>query len=169
MRVRRRAEAAAVGAAVLATSACGGSTAPSGDALLHLHVPNNVTVTTARVAGLGTIVVDGQGHTLYMFPPDAGGRVSCTGTCAGTWPPLVIADGHDARAGRGIIAGNLSTLPDPNSGQRVVTYGGYPLYRYSSDVSTGTANGQALFNNGGPWYVLSPDGQSITVDPDAAK
>ena len=159
--VTRAALAAAALAAVAATSACGSST-QHGDALLQLPVPGAVTVTTRHVDGLGTILVDGRGRTLYMFPPDAGGRVSCTGACAGTWPPLVIADGRRPTAGRGVDAEDLSTLPDPNSGARVVTYSGYPLYRYASDLSAGSADGQALFNNGGPWYVLDPNGQPVT-------
>lgn len=170
MTFRARLTAVAVcGAALLAAGGCGGSTAPRRDALLHLRTPDSVTVATARVHGLGIIVVDGQGRSLYLFPPDAGGRVSCTGTCAGTWPPLTIADGHRPTAGPGIIAADLSTLPDPNSGQRVVTYGGYPLYRYASDVDAGTADGQALFNNGGPWYVLSPAAQPVTTNLHAVR
>jgi hypothetical protein len=61
----------------------------------------------------------------------------------------------------------LSTVADPNTGARVVTYAGYPLYRYAGDLAAGTANGQALFVDGGPWYVLDPDGQPVTTDPGA--
>jgi predicted lipoprotein with Yx(FWY)xxD motif len=115
------------------------------------------------------VLVDGQGRTLYMFPPDAGSQVTCTGPCAGTWPPLVIQDGHGATAGSGVIAADLGTLADPNTGARIVTYAGYPLYRYAGDVTAGTANGQALFLNGGPWYAVRANGQSVTVNPAARR
>lgn len=134
------------------------------DSLLNLAVPTRVTVAIRTLPGLGAVLVDGQGRTLYMFPPDAGSRVSCTGPCAGTWPPLVIAAGAAPGAGAGVNGQDLSTLPDPNSGARVVTYAGFPLYRYAGDLGPGSANGQALFVDGGPWYVLDPDGQPITTD-----
>jgi predicted lipoprotein with Yx(FWY)xxD motif len=153
---------ASVIVAVAALAGCG-SDGASGDALLRLPVPDAVTVGTRDVAGLGTVLVDGHGHTLYMFPPDAGSKVTCAGACAGTWPPLSIADGHRPKAGAGVNAAVVSTLADPNSGQRVVTYAGYPLYRYAGDLRAGTANGQALFLNGGPWDALTPAGQPVTT------
>ena len=156
-------------AALLAVAGCasGGSGGTAHDTLLPLPVPAHVTVSSRQVDGLGTVLVDGQGHALYMFPPDAGRGVTCTGPCAGVWPPLVITTGATPSAGAGVIKADLGTVTDPNTGARVVTYAGYPLYRYSGDLDAGTANGQALFTNGGPWYVLDPDGQPVTTDPDA--
>lgn len=162
--MKRRA-IATVSTALLLTSCGGGAAHAEGDSLLLQRVPSHVTVTTRPVTGLGRILVDGAGFALYMFPPDAGGRVSCTGPCAGTWPPLAIAAGH-LPAAAGINAADLGTLHDPNTGARVVTYLGYPLYRYAGDLTPGVANGQALFNNGGPWYVLDPAGQPVTTDPE---
>lgn len=168
--IRRTAVAVALAAAVLAGAGCssGGGSAGSGRAggsLLPLAVPLHVSVGVRQVDGLGRVLVDGQGRTLYMFPPDAGRGVTCTGACAGTWPPLVIADSNAPTADAGVIKADLSTVADPNTGARVVTYAGYPLYRYAGDVGAGTANGQALFLDGGPWYVLDPDGQPVTVRP----
>jgi predicted lipoprotein with Yx(FWY)xxD motif len=107
--------------------ACSPDCKASRDALLQLPVPTNVAVQARQIAGLGLVLTDSQGHALYMFPPDAGSRVSCTGPCAGTWPPLVIAEGDKPTAGGGgVNAQDLSTLADPNTGARIVTYGGYP-------------------------------------------
>lgn len=160
---RRVACAGAVGA-LLVIAGCGasGSTQPR-DTLLGLRVPDQVTLEARHVAGFGDVLVDGQGHSLYMFPPDAGSQVRCTGGCAGTWPPLVIANGHNATASKGVDANAIGSVPDPNSGQRVVTYNGYPLYAYAGDLAAGTANGQALFLDGGPWYLLDPHGEPITA------
>jgi predicted lipoprotein with Yx(FWY)xxD motif len=136
---------------------------------LQLEVSTTVTLTVHPVAGLGSVVTDGQGRTLYMFPPDAGSRVSCTGPCAGTWPPVVIASNHRPSGGAGIDVGEIGTVPDPNSGAKIVTYAGFPLYRYEGDAAAGTANGQGLFLDGGPWYALTPAGQPITaVDKSAS-
>ena len=118
--------------------------------------------------GLGTVLTDGAGHTLYMFPPDAGSRVSCTGPCAGTWPPLATSTTHPA-GGVGVDSSLLATRPDPNSGARIVTFAGYPLYRYAGDVTAGTANGQALFLDGGPWYALTPAGNPVTTTVDGGR
>lgn len=147
-------------------TACGSGPKTTRDALLEIPVPQQVSVDVRPVAGLGDVLTDSSGRTLYMFPPDAGSQVTCRGGCAGIWPPLVIADGHSPTAGSpALIAADLGTLADPNTGQRIVTYGGYPLYRYSGDLTAGTANGQALFLNGGPWYALSPDLSPVTVVP----
>jgi predicted lipoprotein with Yx(FWY)xxD motif len=155
----------AVVAAGTALSACSGSAGAKGDPLLMVPVPSAVTVTTGTVAGLGMILTDSTGHALYMFPPDAGGQVHCTGACAGTWPPLVIESGHKPTARGQVNAADLGVIADPNTGAQIVTYGGYPLYRYAGDLTAGVANGQNLFSDGGPWYVLHPDMQPVTVNP----
>ena len=83
---------------------CSGSAVSHRDSLLQIPVPTQVTVqaqTDRRTRNV--VLTDAQGHALYMFPPDAGSRVSCTGPCAGTWPPLVIAAGHQPTAGAGGI------------------------------------------------------------------
>ena len=89
----------------------------------------------------------------------------CSGACAGTWPPLVIANGHQPTITSGVRAQDVGTLHDPNTGQQVVTYGGYPLYTYAGDLHPGQTNGQGLFLDAGPWYLLSPDGDPITSTP----
>lgn len=150
-------------------AACGsGGHAAAGDPALPQRPAPTAAVTVITVPGLGQVLADGSSRALYMFPPDAGGRVTCTGPCAGTWPPLSVTDGVTPAAGAGVDPHLLGTLADPNTGGRVITYGGYPLYRYAGDVDGGTAHGQALFLNGGPWYVLDPDGQPVTTDPGAA-
>ncbi len=144
---------------------CGHAQAKLGNPLLEIPVPAHVTVEARDIRGLGEALVDGQGRTLYMFPPDAGSQVTCTGGCTGIWPPLVISTKDKPTAGPGIIAADLGTLRDPNTGAYIVTYGGFPLYRYSGDMEAGAANGQGLFLNGGPWYAVDPDLAPITVIP----
>lgn len=161
-----RLAAALLLAGLLTASGCSQATM-SRDALLSIPVPTQVTVGVRTIAGLGAVLTDDQGRTVYMFPPDAGSRVSCTGPCAGTWRPFVVAPGHAPAAGPGVQRADLSTLHDPNTGARIVTYNGFPLYRYAGDVSPGTANGQDLFLNAGPWYAVDPGGQPITSTPNA--
>jgi predicted lipoprotein with Yx(FWY)xxD motif len=134
--------------AILAT-ACGTSSHPT--------VPDQVTVDARPVAGLGTALVNDQGYALYMFAPDKQSRVTCTGTCAGVWPPLLVSATGKIVAGPGVNAALLGRVPNPGGGY-VVTYNRWPLYTYVSDTAPGEATGQALDLNGGLWYVIRPSG-----------
>ncbi len=121
-------------------------------------------LSTKVLAGLGSVLVDAQGHTLYIFLPDNRTRVSCQGTCAQIWPPVKLANSQKPVASGELQPSLLSSDPDPEGG-RVVTYAGWPLYTYISDTAPDTAAGQALNANGGLWYVLSPSGAVITKTP----
>ena len=46
------------------------------------------TVHARNVAGVGTVLVNRAGRTLYLFNPDQQKKVTCTGRCAKAWPPL---------------------------------------------------------------------------------
>lgn len=127
--------------------------------------PGPATVAVRDVPGLGRVLVDGRGYTLYMFEPDGRHAVSCTDACAGSWPPL-MRHGVAPRAGAGVRRDLLGSVPDPEGG-RVVSYGGWPLYTYASDTKPGQANGQALDLNGGPWYVIRPSGKPV-IPPEAS-
>ncbi|MEV5989098.1 hypothetical protein AB0L85_29575 [Streptomyces sp. NPDC052051] len=109
---------------------------------------------------LGDILVDGEGNVLYIFKPDDASTVSCTFGCATEWPPLSAIDGKSPEAGDGVDATLLSTLPNP-AGGHVVTYHGWPLYRYAADQVPGQHLGQDVFLNGGDWYVMRPDGKPL--------
>lgn len=152
-------------------SGCGsGDTATDErDVVLPQVAAEEVTVELVTVPGLGEVLADEEGYVLYMFPPDAARLVTCTGPCAGSWPPLAIEDDAEPTAGQGVDPELLGTLPDPNTGGQVVTYGGHPLYFYASDVDPATAHGQALFLNGGPWYVLDADGRPLTAQPEGSR
>jgi predicted lipoprotein with Yx(FWY)xxD motif len=109
-------------------------------------------VSTSEVKGLGTILVDGEGFTLYLFKMDTGDTSTCTSDCSSTWPAL-YTDGAPT-AGGDADASLLGTSDFPGGGTQV-TYDGHPLYRYSGDQAPGDANGQEI---GEIWYAVSPDG-----------
>jgi len=109
---------------------------------------------------LGKILVDGKGDVLYIFKPDNASTVSCTFGCATDWPPLAAVGGASPSSGDGVDAAQLGTLPNP-AGGRVVTYHGWPLYRYAADSAPGQHRGQNAFLNGGEWYVMRPDGKPL--------
>jgi predicted lipoprotein with Yx(FWY)xxD motif len=120
----------------------------------------SLVVSTKTLPKLGTVLVNAQGLTLYMFVPDARKKVTCVGGCAVAWPPLKVAAGAKVVASGSVKAALLGSDADP-AGGRVVTYDGWPLYRWVGDTAPGKATGQALNANGGLWYVLGPSGTPI--------
>jgi len=155
--------AAAVLLVVLSASACTSSgtavTAPFSTAPPTLGHNPVYEVMAGSVSGLGPLLVDGQGLTLYMFTTDQRGTPSrCYDICAVQWPPLILARGSVSPiAGPGIETRLLGTAPR-SDGTTQVTYNGWPLYLWPPDRSPGKATGQALTNAGGRWYVVDPAG-----------
>jgi predicted lipoprotein with Yx(FWY)xxD motif len=106
------------------------------------------------------VLVDGAGFSLYVFGPDRRRDVSCTATCALSWPPLTVSAGTKPSTGPGVEAG-LVGITSTSGGADVVTYDRWPLYTYVADVSPGMDSGQGINLNGGPWYLMQPDGQPL--------
>jgi predicted lipoprotein with Yx(FWY)xxD motif len=121
-------------------------------------------ITTGTVNGLGTVLVDGKGITVYMYATDVRGRPSrCYNICAVQWPPVVLPPGVTRPvAGPGVHPSLLGTAPRTD-GSTQLTYNGWPLYLWPPDRAPGQATGQALTNAGGLWYVLSPAGDPIVT------
>ena len=119
-------------------------------------------VTTGEVSGLGNVLVDGKGFTLYLFLPDRhSSHSACNGACAVAWPPLLLPKGTTAPlAGHGLRPSLLGTTVR-SGGEIQVTYNGWPLYLWANDASPGEATGQGLNNLGGLWFVVSPKGSPI--------
>jgi predicted lipoprotein with Yx(FWY)xxD motif len=126
--------------------------------------PPSYELRTGTVNGLGTVLVNGKGLTLYMFVPDKqSGTSTCYGRCAEAWPPLVLPTGTTTPlAGPGIESSLLGTT-HRTDGTVEVTYNKWPLYLWVGDSEPGQATGQAINNNGGLWYVLTPSGHLITT------
>ena len=150
--------APALAGVLLAAGGCA-SSAPAASG----HGPK-VTVQARHIDGVGQVLVTAKGYALYMFEPDNQRSVTCTGACAGSWPPVKVPDGGSYSAGAGADRSLLGADPDPEGGQ-VLTYNGWPLYTYTGDVQPGQATGQAIDLNGGEWYVLRPNGQPLKPTP----
>ena len=112
---------------------------------------------TVRVSpsGLGRIVTDGDGNTLYLFMRDEAGPSECNDLCTEIWPPMVDA----VSAGEGLDASLLGTTT-PQDGTEQVTYNGWRLYYFSSDNAPGDANGQGIND---VWWAVSPTGVALTA------
>jgi predicted lipoprotein with Yx(FWY)xxD motif len=116
-------------------------------------------------SGLGEILVDSEGHTLYLFKKDSDAESACAGTCANAWPPL-RANGEptlDGAANPSLVA----TIRRPD-GAPQVTYNGHPLYRYQGDQRPGNTAGQGSTAYGAAWYALSPAGNQVSSNGGAS-
>ena len=155
-RARLVVPAALVGLA-LSLSACGGgvstlSSPPTTDASLTL---------TLQRSPVGPILATGGGDTLYDFVPDTPTHSACLNDgCVFQWPPLVV--NGPIHLGPGLKRALVGTLRRPD-GSTQLSYGGHPLYTYNGDVSPGVIMGQAIDQDGGPWYVIDAKGQQLTT------
>jgi predicted lipoprotein with Yx(FWY)xxD motif len=113
-------------------------------------------VKVAAVDGLGQLIVDAEGMTLYDFHKDRGTTSACYGACAEAWPPLVTSG--DPRASGGADAAMLGTT-ERDDGTTQVTYAGHPLYTFVEDRKPGEANGNDVDAFGAEWYALQPNGE----------
>ncbi len=141
---------------VLALAGCGAS--PAAHAM---KVTRFVEVRSVYFAQFrATALADAAGYALYVFAPDDRRAVTCTGSCALTWPPLTVTAGRRPALGPGVRAGlvGADTAPDRS---HVVTYDGWPLYTYTGDVDPGEATGAGIDLNGGAWYLIRPDGAPL--------
>jgi predicted lipoprotein with Yx(FWY)xxD motif len=118
----------------------------------------SLTLTVQR-SPAGSILATGRGDTLYDFGPDTPTRSACVNVgCVYQWPPLRAPE--TVRVGPGLEGALVGTVRRPD-GSLQLTYGGHPLYTYIRDSVPGMVSGQAIDQDGGPWYVLSPAGNEI--------
>lgn len=112
--------------------------------------------------GIGQILVNSQGRTLYLFKADQGTKSACTGACAGAWPPLVVKG--KPSLGAGINASLVSTTTRPEGTTQVV-YNGHPLYLFAQDRKAGETNGQGVSAFGAAWFALNSGGDQVSAQP----
>lgn len=124
----------------------------AGGAILPQGAPE---LATAVVSGLGTVLTDGEGLTLYRFDKDTANpsRSTCDGGCARQWPPVVGTAG-EVRV-RGVDQALVASV-ERDDGSRQLTVGGWPVYRFAEDAAPGQAGGQGV---GGTWFAAAADGK----------
>ena len=157
---------AALALVALGVAACGGGgggggtsyTAPT--AAPTNNTPASQPATGQVTAGSSTFtsfVSSSNQHTLYTFGADSANTSNCTTAsgCTGIWPPYTAPAGTSASslgAGFGLITRSDGSLQ--------YTYQNYPMYVYSGDSASGTANGQGITSYGGTWDAAQPAGAS---------
>jgi len=175
MFARTRIALAAAPALILLLSACSSSTAapaapapavssaPAASApapassSAAVKAPADAATLAVKVvdSGLGKILVDGKGMTLYMYTKDTQGSnaSTCSGGCLTAWPALL---GKPTK-GDGADDSKLGSFTRTD-GSVQATYNGWPLYYYAKDTKVGDVTGQ---NVGTVWFVLDHDGTPI--------
>lgn len=164
-RIRLRLAAIVLVAALgLVAAGCGGgsssSSAPKSGVAGAEHTLSTVVLKTRKISGLGVVLVNRKGRTLYVFMKDQHRHVTCTGSCAGFWPPLKWKSKSKPTAGGAAKQALMGSDKNP-SGGRVVTYNKWPLYTYSGDSGAGQTHGEGQNLNGGKWYVISAKGKLV--------
>ncbi|MBV8216951.1 MAG: hypothetical protein JO325_00690 [Solirubrobacterales bacterium] len=142
-------------------TASAATSAPSASSTTSAAAPAaaGVTVKTAKGSS-GTYLVGPDGRALYLWVADTGGKSSCSGACAGAWPPLVTKGAPTA--GPGVAASDLGTTKR-SDGTEEVTYKGHPLYYFVADKSAGSTSGQGSDSFGAKWWLVAPSGTAITT------
>jgi predicted lipoprotein with Yx(FWY)xxD motif len=145
-----------------------GVTPTGGKAGALAEAPNapktaNTKLSAGQIAGVGPILTDQDGFTLYLFEKDSKkpSKSNCEGACATTWPP-VIAQG-DIQL-QGIDKKIVSTVKRAD-GSEQVTVGGWPVYRFAKDTQPGDAKGQGV---GGTWFTIEARGCKSGATPPPA-
>jgi len=112
----------------------------------------------ANDPGLGMILTDGLGFTLYYFTKDALPDTSlCTGGCVDNWPLFYI---ENPELGDGLVMEDFGVIEHPEGGMQT-TYKGWPLYYWVNDLIPGETKGEAV---GNVWFVAKPDYSIMLMD-----
>lgn len=147
-------------AASLLLAACGSSSSSSSAASSSAPAASGsaVTVKTASVGSLGTVLVNDKGMTLYHLSGERAGKLICTSSsCVHIWIPLTVP-AHSKLAGS--VSG-LGMIKRPN-GVEQVSYKGQPLYRFVKDTAPGQAKGEGI-KDVGTWTVVTTSAKSSTA------
>src|SRR5689334_9790623 len=131
----------------------------------HPAAASGRTVVALEKTGLGPVLVDSRGRTLYLFEKDRNSVSMCNTACLAYWPALT--SGHTPIAGKGVQQ-SLLGLSRAQNGVRQVTYAGHPLYTFVGDKKAGQTTGEGLNNFGAEWYALGVRGQKVEANPSAS-
>ena len=157
------------GAALLVATACsssaGSTAAPAaaGSPSTSGGTDPSTMFSTANVSGLGTVVVDGRGHTVYVLTADRTTNVPCEDStgCTKIWPDLPFPSGtSSATAGTGVQPSLLGSMKQ-SDGQTYPTYNHWLMYEYTADTGPAQGHGEGIQSFGGTWYALDASGHLV--------
>jgi len=162
---RSKAVLGAIGVAAVILSACAKSapTASGGTG----SQPGGMTAAqlqTSNVSGLGSLLDNPQGLTLYHLTSEKGATLECTSSsCVALWHPLLLGPNGELPALPAGASGSVGKVSRPD-GTAQVTVNGMPLYTFAGDSAAGQVNGQGIPGEGipGTWFAVSSSGASAS-------
>jgi len=125
--------------AALTLAACASSSTSTPPAAGGTSAPPASSGSTVQVANspqYGSILVDAQGNTLYLYGLDTGKTSACTGTCTSNWPALTVSGSPSA--GTGVDASLL-------------------LYTFTGDSTPGATSGEGVED----FFIISSTGDKV--------
>ena len=144
-------------------AACVSSSSSSSSASASNVSAGTAVVKTASVSSLGaSVLVDGQGLTLYHLSGEQNGRWICvSAACMKLWHPLAVPTGGSLSGS----VGSLASVKRPG-GAVQVTFKGLPLYSFIGDTKPGEAKGQGV-KDVGVWTAVTANGSTVSMSAPA--
>jgi len=157
--------AAAATAGLVAACSSGGTSqaaAPAGAGPASPASASRGTVVSVRtLPGVGSVLVNRSGMTVYSSEQEASGTIECTGGCLSFWMPVKAASATALHGSSG-VTGTLGTIHRQDNGVTQLTYNGKPLYTFRLDHAPGEAHGNNFTDNFGgtsfTWHTLTASG-----------
>jgi|tagenome__1003787_1003787.scaffolds.fasta_scaffold20849977_2 predicted lipoprotein with Yx(FWY)xxD motif len=143
-------------ALTVALAACGGGSSSSSSS----SSPSPSQLSVKQVDGVGSVLMDAQGHALYTPRQEAGGRLLCAKGCTAIWKPAAAVSGG---APDGV--GKLGSVQRPD-GMAQLTIAGRPAYTFAQDSPgkvTGDGVADAFAGRSFNWQAVKTAGSSSSA------
>ena len=154
---------AACGSAGTSGSGSAGASG-SGSVSPQAAASSGEVVSVRDVSGIGAVLTDPSGQTLYSPQQEADGKILCTGGCLSFWFPVQVTAGTGLRAPSG-VTGLLGTIHRADDGLTQLTINGRPLYTFRLDQAPGQAKGNDYTDHFGglsfTWHAITTSGTPV--------
>ncbi len=118
-------------------------------------------VAARKLSGIGAVLVNRSGKTIYSPRQEAHGKILCTGSCLGFWFPVAVRPGTRLRAPRG-VNGVLGKIHRTDDGVTQLAFDGRPLCTFRLDQGPGQVHGNNFSDAFGgtsfTWHPVSASG-----------
>jgi len=152
-------------AGLVAACGSGGTASAAGSSAGGQQAVNGMTVSARMVTGVGTVLTDQSGKTLYTPQQEADGAIKCIGSCLSFWFPVTAGKGAAPHAASD-VTGKLAVIQRPDGGGSQLTYDGKPLYTFRLDTGPGQAHGNNFSDHFGSqsftWHAVTASGGAAT-------
>jgi predicted lipoprotein with Yx(FWY)xxD motif len=158
--------AATATAGLVAACGSGGTSQAAGPAS-PAAASHGTVISVRKLPGVGNVLVDRSGRTVYSPQQEADGKIMCTGGCLGFWMPVKASQGAALHGSSG-VTGTLGTIRRPDGGVTQLTYDGRPLYTFRLDQAPGQAHGNNFTDHFGgasfTWHAITASGAVAQPD-----